>query len=306
MNDQVAAFAELTTELLVAGQVDDLVAQLADPDLAEEWDDPAVVAAVAEPYGRAAAGGRLLDVAVLRRPDVSLLVPVTGHDPATAARRSTGGLELDGLVRGTVAGTLAVLLDGKVGLVATGTLDVVPVTGLDPAAELRRVRGRVAEPDEQLDVDAATVLSRAARFLAHELLGAGGAALDLAVEHVRSRHQFGVPLGSFQAVRHRLAEAHVQLTAARELLAAIGADADPDVHLLVLKSWAGAAAQTAVAAAQQVCGGMGFTEEFGLHRSVRRAHLLDGLLGGWEEADVLLGRLATEGRVIPDRQVVLS
>ena len=51
---------------------------------------------------------------------------------------------------------------------------------------------------------------------------------------------------------------------------------------------------------------MGFTQEFGLHRFVRRALVLDSLLVGSEDADEALGRLAIGGRVLPDRQVVLQ
>ena len=59
---------------------------------------------------------------------------------------------------------------------------------------------------------------------------------------------------------------------------------------------AGSAALQALAAAQQVCGAMGFTAEFGLHRLVRRGYLLDALLGGSEAAPArIAGLLAAEG-----------
>jgi hypothetical protein len=306
MSDEAAEFGALADELLAAGRVDELVEQLADPELAELWDDPAVVGAVAEAHGRHVASSPLMDVVVLRSPDAALVLDVPGGR-RPAVLRVGDDLEVDGLVRGIrAADRLVLLAGGDARGVDPRRLTFLDVAGLDPGLALTRVSGRVPRAAvEPLDLDAATVLCRVARFVAHELVGVAAGALDLASRHVRDRRQFGVPIGSFQAVRHRLVEAHVQVTAARELLAALP-ESDLDTHVLVLKASAGTAAHTAVAAAQQVCGGMGFTQEFGLHRFVRRALVLDSLLVSSEDADEALGRLAIGGRVLPDRQVVLS
>lgn len=295
MNEQVAEFAALAEEMLVAGEVDELIAQLADPSLTEEWDDPDMLGAVAEVYGRNLGGGQLLDVAALRCEGVSLLLP---------AAAGTGTL---GIIRGTAGagGSVAVAVDGELRVVSIESLETQPVGGIDPDASIVRVSGEVSG-GATLDIHPDDAMSRAARFLAHELVGVADGVMSLALDHVRARQQFGVAIGAFQAVRHRLVDAHVQITAARELLAAIGPDADTDTHTLVLKSSAGAAAQAAVAAAQQVTGGMGFTEEFGLHRFVRRVQLLDHLFEGWERSDLQLGERAVQGHIIPDRQVVLG
>lgn len=101
--------------------------------------------------------------------------------------------------------------------------------------------------------------------LAVELAGAMRAALDLTVEHVKQREQFGRPLGSFQAIQHRLAEALVAVEASRWLaLEAAGLDASPEA--------AAAAAVQAVLAARvvfptvhQFTGAIGFTTEYDLH-----------------------------------------
>jgi alkylation response protein AidB-like acyl-CoA dehydrogenase len=82
--------------------------------------------------------------------------------------------------------------------------------------------------------------------------------LALARSHALDRVQFGRPLASFQAVRHRLAETLVALEGAE-------------------------AALTAARHCQQVLGGIGFTAEHGLNRHVRRALVLDGLLGSARE-----------------------
>jgi hypothetical protein len=111
------------------------------------------------------------------------------------------------------------------------------------------------------------------------LLGTGRAMLALARQHAVDRVQFGRPLASFQAVRHRLAESLVALDGAEATLVA----ATDDLGALLAKAAAGQAALTAARHCQQVLGGIGFTAEHDLHRHVRRAMVLDGLLGSARE-----------------------
>ena len=134
------------------------------------------------------------------------------------------------------------------------------------------------------------------------LVGTGRAMLALARSHALDRVQFGRPLAGFQAVRHRLAEtlvalegAEAALTAADALAdASAGASAgvfaagsasagDDELAALLAKAAAGQAALTAARHCQQVLGGIGFTAEHGLSRHVRRALVLDGLLGSARE-----------------------
>lgn len=306
MSEHAAEFAGLADELLTAGRVSELVGQLSEPDLADVWADPEVVGAVAEAFGRHAAPGGLMDVACLGA-DAALVLPVPGTRLDAAFGTGDGAIRVDGVVRDAAVSRCVVVVDGVLWQVPAGALDVTAAPGFDPGVGLHRVSGVVpADMAERLSRPADEVLSTAARYLAHELVGAADGALALALAHVRDRQQFGVAIGSFQAVRHRLAEAYVHVTAARDLLAAVGPEVGLETQVLVLKASAGFAARTAVAAAQQVCGGMGFTEEFGLHRFVRRVYVLDSVLGGSEEAEELLGRAAINGRVLPDRQVVLA
>ena len=127
------------------------------------------------------------------------------------------------------------------------------------------------------------------------LVGTGRAMLALARSHALDRVQFGRPLASFQAVRHRLAETLVALEGAEAALAAAdalagasaagglaGAGGD-ELAALLAKAAAGQAALTAARHCQQVLGGIGFTAEHGLNRHVRRALVLDGLLGSARE-----------------------
>ena len=136
--------------------------------------------------------------------------------------------------------------------------------------------------------------------------------LALARSHALDRVQFGRPLASFQAVRHRLAETLVALEGAEATLAAADALAGAsaanglggaptaggggdELAALLAKAAAGQAALTAARHCQQVLGGIGFTAEHGLNRHVRRALVLDGLLGSARELTCEAGaRLVAE------------
>jgi Acyl-CoA dehydrogenase, C-terminal domain len=117
------------------------------------------------------------------------------------------------------------------------------------------------------------------RALGWWLVGTSRAMLSLARTHALDRHQFGRPISSFQAVRHRLAETLIAVEGAEATLRA----ADDDLGALLAKAAAGEAALTAARHCQQVLGGIGFTAEHDLHRHIRRTLVLDGLLGSARE-----------------------
>ena len=173
------------------------------------------------------------------------------------------------------------------------TTDSVPVEGMDSDLGLVRFDGSVAgETLAQGDVvaaawEAAVAAGRVA--LACELAGVSRAMLALGVEHGRERRQFGQPIGRFQAVKHRLAEAKVALTAAEAAIDEATAEPGPLTALLA-KLWAGRAARMTAKQVQQVLGGLGFTWEHPFHRHLRRALALDGLLGSAAELQHDLGR----------------
>ncbi|WP_405885221.1 acyl-CoA dehydrogenase family protein [Streptomyces sp. NBC_01136] len=141
----------------------------------------------------------------------------------------------------------------------------------------------------------AVPLAAGRRALGWWLLGTGRAMLALARSHVLDRTQFGRPLASFQAVRHRLAETLVALDGAEATLVA----AEDDLGSLLAKAAAGQAALTAARHCQQVLGGIGFTAEHDLHRHIRRALVLDGLLGSARELTREAGALVRAGRSAP-------
>jgi len=111
------------------------------------------------------------------------------------------------------------------------------------------------------------------------LVGTSRAMLSLARQHALDRVQFGRPVASFQAVRHRLAETLVAIEGAEATLQG----EDDELSSLLAKAAAGQAALTTARHCQQVLGGIGFTAEHELHRHVGRALVLDGLLGSARE-----------------------
>jgi Acyl-CoA dehydrogenase, C-terminal domain len=117
------------------------------------------------------------------------------------------------------------------------------------------------------------------------LVGSSRAMLALARQHAVDRVQFGRHISSFQAIRHRLAEALVAIEGAEATLqAAADVTDDPDgLACLLAKAAAGQAALTTARHCQQVLGGIGFTAEHELHHHVERALILDGLLGSARE-----------------------
>jgi alkylation response protein AidB-like acyl-CoA dehydrogenase len=117
------------------------------------------------------------------------------------------------------------------------------------------------------------------------LVGAGQGALDVARAYALEREQFGVPIGSFQAIKHLLADmfARVELArAATYAAAAIGADpraGDPDRAAAAAKLLAGEAGIANGRAAVQILGGMGFTWEMLPHLFLKRSWVLEHLFG---------------------------
>jgi alkylation response protein AidB-like acyl-CoA dehydrogenase len=128
------------------------------------------------------------------------------------------------------------------------------------------------------------MLRRAQVAAAAEMLGASRKALEMSVEYAKVREQFGQPIGSFQAIKHRLAE---MLEAAENATSAVyyaawALDADaPDAALAasVAKSTLNEASRMVTGQAIQVHGGIGYTWEYDLHLYWKRAKHLEPLYG---------------------------
>ncbi len=226
---------------------------------------------VLPPLGRADAPGRM----------VGDLLEVRGL--ATASVRD-GGRVL--VVTGT--GTGHTLVDMEPGAVTRRD-----VAGIDPELALVEVSA-VTEPPGGKPANWAQAVAAGQRALAHELVGVARAMLELARQHTLERNQFGQPIASFQAVRHRLAESLVAVEASATLAEAAWENSDP-VTCALAKSYAGRSARTVARHCQQVLAGIGFTAEHPFHHHFRRAVVLDQLLGGSAltrslGADLLAGR----------------
>ncbi len=152
----------------------------------------------------------------------------------------------------------------------------------EPAMDLTRCVGwidpdlhgeEIGGPDE-----ATALLDRGATATSLESLGAAARVLEMSVEHAKERVQFGKPIGSFQAVKHRCADMLVDLegmrsTAYHAAWAISAADPDASVAASTAKVWCADAARRIMASGLQVHGGIGFTWEHDLHLYLKRAQL---------------------------------
>src|SRR5216117_3873493 len=130
----------------------------------------------------------------------------------------------------------------------------------------------------------AGLLRRGAVGAAAEMLGAARRCLDMAVGYVKVREQFGQPIGSFQAIRHKCAEMllEVENSHAAVYYSAWALDAraeDAELAASVAKAYVGDAARRVCGEAIQVHGGIGFTWEYDLHLYVKRAKALEAMYG---------------------------
>ena len=142
--------------------------------------------------------------------------------------------------------------------------------------------GRAGRGEEYFDAERPEVEQLVALSL--EAVGIAAKALELAVEHAKTREQFGRPIGVYQAVSHKLADTYVELQLSRSLAywaAWCVSEDDPQaaVAAAAAKSYAADAAVTACERSIQVLGGIGFTWEHMLHRYYKRALWLQSFAG---------------------------
>jgi hypothetical protein len=233
---------------------------------------------------------------------VAVAVPVS-LDPARPSSIVVGdGLDVEGLVLGDPGtGAVAVPLGARIAVVTGDRLEVTALGEVDDGLGLRRVRGRVPVVDLRwIDDggrwDAAVAAARWA--IAAELVGLSRRVVADAVAYTIDRKQYGRPIGSFQAVQHRLATAYAATVGASHVVAEAAASGRA-WDALVAKCLAGRAAEEACTQAQQAYGAIGFTWEHPFHRSLRRTYALDRLLGGWRDLEVEIGRRLRESGEVP-------
>ncbi len=181
------------------------------------------------------------------------------------------------------------------------------LASLDPTRPMARIAFDGA-PARRLDGarDASATLRRvldeAAVWIAFEQVGGADAALALSVDYARIRHAFGRAIGSFQGIKHKLADMYTrnQLARANACCGAWALTADADELPLAAASARVAACEAGEFAAKetiQTHGGIGATWEADPHLFYRRARVLQGLLGGpavWREqlVEALQARIA--------------
>jgi alkylation response protein AidB-like acyl-CoA dehydrogenase len=145
------------------------------------------------------------------------------------------------------------------------------------------------------------LLDRAAVLAANDMVGIAGKAISETVEYDKQRVQFGKPVGSFQAIKHDLADLHIAVTMAEHagLYAAYAIDTDaPDKTLAVsiAKSKAGDTAEWATSAMIQYHGGIGYTWEHDTHFYFKRSKRLQYAYGDAAQHRERIAKLLIDGR----------
>jgi alkylation response protein AidB-like acyl-CoA dehydrogenase len=168
-------------------------------------------------------------------------------------------------------------------------VDVEPLASIDASRRLARVRWEPRDATRVLDGGAAQplwdqALERAALSVAGQLVGLAQRMLDLAVDYAAQRKQFGKPIGSFQAVKHHLADVVTKIEFARPVLyrAVVALDqgeAQTALRVSHAKLACADAAWTAARKSIQVHGAMGYTWEVDLQMFMKRAWVLDAAWG---------------------------
>lgn len=201
--------------------------------------------------------------------------------------------------------------DESLFLVDLGAAGIEPVR--EPAMDLTRELGWLrfdGTPAVRLGGPEAVAAFLDAGAVAHscELLGSAQAVMHLAVEYAKERRQFGQPIGSFQAVKHRCADMLVDVEGMRSaaLYAAwclAADDADRSVAASTAKTWCADAGMRVAKSALQVHGGIGFTWECDVHLYLKRSQL-DALSFG--DATFHRSRLGTllRGRIAAGESVI--
>ncbi len=260
----------------------------------------------AELLGGVAAGTRTGTAALA---ELTASLPAGELDAGCLGVRATpdgDGWRLDGTARSVVDAATVDLIaiparvvdEAGIGVFVVGRSDpgvgVIPVRALDASRGLAHVAldgVRVASDavlgrpgDRATSVGLGRALDEAITVVAAELVGTCSTIFDLTLEHAKTREQFGVPIGSFQAVKHRLADAYLALEAARAAVLVAGAAIDEDdprrrVAASTAKALAGDAAGILTREGIQLLGGLGFTWEHDMHLFVKRAVASSALLG---------------------------
>ena len=202
--------------------------------------------------------------------------PDTVEQLAAGAAVGTVVFDPDYVLNGAIADVVLVAQDGRIARWTDA--DVEPTATMDPTRRLARLS---AGTRTVIGTDPG-IADTAAILLAAEQIGAASRCLDLTVEYTKQRVQFGRPIGSFQALKHRMADLYVAVQAARAVVGE--AVANPTaVSAARARLAASEAFSTVAAEAIQLHGGIAITWEHDMHLYFKRAHGSAHLLGGPRE-----------------------
>jgi hypothetical protein len=258
--------------------------------------DETYLVPVVEEAGRAALPHPLTATALVAAP-----LGVTGTavttDLGAANTTVTTDLGAPGAVvpAATYAESFLLRSDGGLRLYRAHEVEIEPVENVDASRHCARVRPLT--PGELVTDDAAAVeaaFERGVLGTAAELLGLSHRMLELTVGYAAQRHQFGKPIGRFQAVKHHLANARIQIEFAGPAVLyaayAMAHGVGDAIRAVSQAKWlAGNAAAVTGRAALQCHGAIGYTTEYDLHLYLKRSW---ALARSWGGADFHTDRVA--------------
>jgi len=251
------------------------------------------VAALVVPEEYGGAGGDLADAAVVVEELGKGLVPtpLLGHVLTELALLAADEPDADALERLATGSAIGAVVFDPDYVVNGGIADIVvaangdtltrwnefnaePVACMDPTRRLARVT-----PQHTATVGADPgIIDMAAILLAAEQIGAAARCLGLTVAYSKERVQFGRPIGSFQALKHRMADLYVAVQAARAVVNDAVAQPSPTAAALA-RVKASEAFSKVAAEGIQLHGGIAITWEHDMHLYFKRAHGSAQLLG---------------------------
>lgn len=243
-------------------------------------------AAVLQELGRALVPSPLLGTTLAELALLSATEPNAATLEALAEGTAIGALVLDPdyVVNGDVADVVVAVEEDR--LSRWTRFNAQPLTTMDPTRRLARVQQQEAEP---IGTDAG-LADKAAVLLAAEQIGAAERCLELTVEYAKDRVQFGRPIGSFQALKHRMADLYVTVAAAKAVVSDAGED-PTSTNAAAARLAATEALNTVAAEGIQLHGGIAITWEHDMQLYFKRAHGSTHLL---ESPQQLLSRLESE------------
>ena len=237
--------------------------------------------------------------------DRAVVWPSPSRSLQHSCRIDATTLRIDGLVlAGAERATEFVVpaLDGHTATlvrIPASAIETTAMCGIDPSWGASTVTMVIDVPVQSVPLDRPweSVIAAVQRCLSHELIGVAEESLAVACAHVSERRQFDHPIGTFQSVKHRLADVLVATTAAKRAVGAAWTDDDP-CATWASKALAARAALLAGRHGLQVCGATGYLSDHPVQRLMRRAIVLDALLGSESWLGTAIGReILARGRV---------